>query len=117
MQNVTTVSLSDDELAMVLARRGNATAVVEAPIPPTQTGFMAKMHALAGTSLNRRLGVRPVAVVNTERGKRGVFWVGYKEGTLRVGYCKMTDTGRCHKPNRFDGSWFCDAANLADLNQ
>jgi hypothetical protein len=116
MQNVTTLVLSDAEIAAVLAaRNGNAVAIVDAPVA-APTGFIDRMLALNGTNLNRWAGVRPAAVINTKKGRRGVFWVGYKNGVLRIGTCKITDAGRCYKPNKYDGAWFDDAETLALLN-
>jgi len=118
-----TTTLSNEEMAMLAAFRhqkelGNATVAVDPVVIETTVvnPFVKRMMGLNGTSLNRSRGVMPGATINTKVGRRGVFWVGMKNGTLRVGTCKLTETGRCHKPNKFDGCWFESAENLAQYN-
>jgi hypothetical protein len=113
--NVTTVRLTDAELAMVLANRNQTTAEVEEP-KAAATGFMARMQALVGTNLQRYLSPRPAATIMTQKGPRGVFWVGMKLGVLRIGTCKVTQAGRCYKPGQYDGAFFQDAEHLVALN-
>ena len=113
--------LTNDEAAFILAQR-NAGFVPEAVMPvekPISKGaiFLDKIEKLDGTNLNRYRGAYPAMVVNTTKGKRGVFWVGVKNGALRVGTCKITEgSGRLYKPNKFDGCWFQDAVDLVPLN-
>lgn len=114
------VLLSADELAFINANRANgfvpdAVLPVEKPLSKGAT-FLDKIEALGDVNLNRSRGVYPAMVVNTSRGKRGIFWAGVKNGTLRVGTCKMTEIGRLHKPNKFDGRWFQDATDLLPYN-
>lgn len=116
--NIATITLSDADLQAVLAARqaaaqGNAVVVLEPTQPQT---FADRMLALNGTNLNRWSGVRPAAIVTTAKGRRGVFWAGYKNGVFRIGTCKITDGGLCYKPNRFDGCWFDSLEKLAEFN-
>lgn len=118
---IATMELTADELALIARRRAGEIKVdVEPPVTATPTGFMGRMLALNGTNLNRWNRNRPVAVINTIKGKRGVFWVGYSTkhpGELRVGTCKVTGDGFCYKPNKFDGAFYNNASELADLNK
>ena len=116
--------LNNAETAVVTAMRTGHTIqiVPAAPIPMSSApkpsaSFMARIDALNGTNIYRGTSHRPAMVVNTVKGKRGVFWVGYKNGELRVGTCKVTLDGYLHKRNKFDGSFFQSAASLADYNR
>lgn len=113
--------LNATEAAVVTAlRSGHAIQILPArpliPSTPTVTGFKAQMLRLTGTSINRSVSSRPAAVINTAKGKRGVFWVGIKDGVLRVGTCLITNGGYLYKRNRFDGSFFQTADSLVQYN-
>ena len=116
--------LNSAESAIIEAMRlGHTIQIVAAePIPvpsvPTVSAFMSKMLKLNGTAINRRrVSNRPAAVINTVKGRRGVFWVGYKNGEFRIGTCKMTVDGYLHQMNRFDGCFFQAAESLEAFNR
>lgn len=109
-----TLSLTNSDLAAVLANRtGQSLATVEAPITMS---FTQRIESLEGHTLDRSRGVRPLMMVNTVKGKRGVYWVERKDGKLKVGTVRVTQDGFCHRPNKFDGRFFQPVESLAALN-
>lgn len=125
-------ALSAAEIAMIHAvRAGQITAEVEAPVaaaaavPATDHPFITRMRGLipAGQSslyINRKLGhFRPAAIVNTVKGRRGVYCVGPAKngsGVLTVYTCKITGPGYLHRPGKFDGSFSQPVADLCQFN-
>jgi hypothetical protein len=119
-----TISVSESTLARILAE-GEVVGTVDAPVQAPAGSFIARMEALAGPtgerSVNRRgINQRPLAVVNTEKGQRGVFWIGYRRsepGILKIGTCRLVKGGYLHKQCRsYDGAYFHKASDLALLN-
>ncbi len=126
--------LTAEEIALIHARRAGLTvAEVEPPIaaaaapavPAVEHPFITRMKGLipAGQTsvyINRKMGhYRPLAVVNTVKGRRGVYCVGPAmngSGVLMVYTCKITGPGYLHRPGKFDGSFSQPAADLCQFN-
>ena len=113
--------LSADEAAFIIAQRQSgftpeaALPVAEKPLSKAAV-FLDKIEELKDRKINRYAGVYPLMKVNTIKGQRGVFWVGLHKGEMSVGVCKITDGGRLYKPNKYDGSGFILATELAKYN-
>jgi hypothetical protein len=56
---------------------------------------------------------RPLAYVNTAKGRRAVYLV---TDDLKVYTCKYTNDGFCYKPGKYDGRWSQPAAELVEFN-
>lgn len=117
------VELTTEEMAIIVARRNGLSVATTETIPVSPAvPFVARMERLAcseGTdqiSRNLRFSPLPICKINTTKGVRGVFWVGYKNGVLRVGSVKLTNAGRCYKPGVYSGIFYQDAADLVELN-
>ena len=121
MSSVATVAASlatasPAQLEQIASILKGQTVPVE--LEPERSVFFKRMLALAGESRNLRTSPFPITKVNTIKGERGVFWVGYKPGssTLRIGTIKLRADGRCYKPGMYAGMFYQDVADLESLN-
>ena len=82
------------------------------PVKPAKPSLIARIHAIPnGSTANGK----PLAVVNTRNGKRGVFWKGIgKTGEPTVGVRKITKGGRVYNRRaRFNGTRWIAIDDLA----
>ena len=87
----------------------------DTPIVPVKLfSLFDKLNAIPDGS--KAFNYKPMAVVNTRKGIRGVFWKGEgrRSSGPTVGIRKLTNSGRLYKRNKFDGTRFVSIAALCD---